>query len=455
MSILLLVPGLISFYLVWRGRIETAFLSVYLPCLLLLPTEYSLRIPHLPPLSTAEFALIPLGFVGLFRLLRSGSFALMDLLVVLYAGSVGLSEILHARVLNDGIFASMEAFVALVLAYMVGRQLIEPDLRFATARRFVVLVLLNGFHGVYEWRMGQNLYGVFGHRVLGIQDISESMQLRNGRARIGAVFGGGECAGIAFAMTFCMHSWLAYLRKVKAQVDLGNTLTKLEKYHIPALLLLFYVWLTQSRGPEMSLAAGCLILLIPRFKNTKLMTFVVAVLLVGGYMAASAYFASYTNVTDPTAVTEQQGSAVYRRAMNEQYAPIAEAGGWTGWGLGFPRVGGMKSIDNNYLLVHLSSGLLGYISFVLIVWENLRVLLVRSWKFEGAEDRAFVFAMLAMMTVLWLTLLTVFLGAQLPQFAFLLIGWIQSMVPGKAAQYSSAQIAENRNEKFALRRVFT
>ena len=124
MSILLLVPGLISFYLVWRGRIETAFLSVYLPCLLLLPTEYSLRIPHLPPLSTAEFALIPLGFVGLFRLLRSGSFALMDLLVVLYAGSVGLSEILHARVLNDGIFASMEAFVALVLAYMVGRQLI-------------------------------------------------------------------------------------------------------------------------------------------------------------------------------------------------------------------------------------------------------------------------------------------------------------------------------------------
>jgi hypothetical protein len=205
----------------------------------------------------------------------------------------------------------------------------------------------------------------------------------------------------------------------------------------------------------MSLAAGCLILLIPRFKNTKLMTFVVAVLLVGGYMAASAYFASYTNVTDPTAVTEQQGSAVYRRAMNEQYAPIAEAGGWTGWGLGFPRVGGMKSIDNNYLLVHLSSGLLGYISFVLIVWENLRVLLVRSWKFEGAEDRAFVFAMLAMMTVLWLTLLTVFLGAQLPQVSFLLIGWVQSMVPGKAAQYSSAQIAENRNEKFALRRVFT
>src|SRR5271163_4771066 len=103
MSILLLIPGLISFFLVWRGRIESAFLSVYLPCLLLLPDQYQLRIPHLPPLSTAEFALVPLGAVGLSRLIRSGSFALMDILVVLFTASVSLSEILHAPVINDGI----------------------------------------------------------------------------------------------------------------------------------------------------------------------------------------------------------------------------------------------------------------------------------------------------------------------------------------------------------------
>jgi hypothetical protein len=115
----------------------------------------------------------------------------------------------------------------------------------------------------------------------------------------------------------------------------------------------------------------------------------------------------------------------------------------------------MRSIDNHYLLIHLSAGLLGYSLFVLIAWENVRVLLVRSWKFEGAEDRAFVCSMLATMTVLWLTLLTVFMGEQLPQMSFLLLGWIQSMVPGKTAAASSAQIAENRNEKFALGRVFS
>jgi hypothetical protein len=185
------------------------------------------------------------------------------------------------------------------------------------------------------------------------------------------------------------------------------------------------------------------------------MTSLVAVLLVAGYIAASAYFASYTNVSDPSTLTEQQGSALYRRTMNETYAPIAEAGGWTGWGLGFKSVQGMNSIDNNYLLVHLSAGLLGYSLFVLIVWENIRVLLMRSWKFESAQDRAFVFSMLAAMAVLWLTLLTVFLGGQLPQISFLLIGWIQSMVPGKAATSTGAQIAENRNEKFSFRRVLS
>jgi hypothetical protein len=279
------------------------------------------------------------------------------------------------------------------------------------------------------------------------------MQFRNGHARIGAVFGGGECAGIAFGMTFCLHAWLVYLRRVKASVDLGKTLTLLEKYHVPGMLLLLYVWLTQSRGPMLALGAGCVILQIARFKKTRLMTVVVAVLLVGGYLATSAYFASYTNATEVT--SEQQSSALYRRQMNELYAPIAEAGGWTGWGMRFPRVAGMNSIDNNYLLLHLSSGRLGYILFVLIVWENIRVLLVRSWKFQDAQDRAFVVSMLATMTVLWLTLLTVFMGAQLPQIAFLLMGWIQSMVPGKAAPYSGVQIAENRNEKFALRRVFS
>ena len=456
MSVLILVPGLISFFLVFRGRIETAFLSVYLPCLLLLPDDYTLRIPHLPPLSAALFALIPLSVVGLSRFIRSGSFALMDILAFLFPASVGLSEILHAPVINDGIFSAIGAFISMFLAYVAGRQFIEPDLRLATIRRFVILVLLNGPFGLYEWKMGSSLYATYGERFFGFSfQYGGGAQLRGGHGRMGAAFIDAEIAGIGFAMTFCLNAWLVYLRRVKAPVDLGKTLTKLEKYHVPGLLLLLYVWLSQSRGPEISLAAGYIILQIPRFKNTRLMTFVTGVLLVVGYVTASAHFASSTNATDPTAA-EEESSVAYRREMNKVYAPIAEAGGWTGWGAALvPEVEGLKSIDNHYLLVHLCSGRLGYLLFVLIAWENIRVLLVRSWQFKAPQDRAFAFSMLAAMAVLWLTLLTVFMGEQLPQITFLLMGWIQSMVPGKAAKSSGEQIAENRNNKFTFRRVLT
>ena len=231
----------------------------------------------------------------------------MDILVVLFAASVGLSEILHAPILNDGIFSAIDAFVSMVLAYMVGRKLIEPDLRFATVRRFVILVLLDVLPGLYEWRMGQSLYGISGKEFWASPSskaCSSGMGMEEW-ARFSAAANPGESL---FAMTFCLNAWLVYLRRVKAPVDLGKTLTKLEKYHVPGLLLLLYVWLTQARGPLIALAAGYLILQIPRFKNTKMMTFVVAVLLVGGYLAMSAYFASYTNVAGMPS-SEQQGSA--------------------------------------------------------------------------------------------------------------------------------------------------
>jgi hypothetical protein len=451
MSVLLLVPGLISLFLVLRGRVETAFLSVYLPCLLLLPEDYALRIPHLPPFAAQEFALIPLGVVGLSRLLRSRSFAPMDLLVVLFAASVGLSEILHEPILNNGIFAAINAFVSMVLPYMVGRKLIEPDLRVVTVRRFVILVLLNGPDGLYEWRMEESPYKVFGEKFLNASfQYGWNPQFRGERGRMAGAFIDAEIAGIAFAMTFCLNAWLALLGRIKPSVKLGKTLTTLEKYHVPGLLLLLYVWLTQSRGPLIALAAGYLILRIlqnSRLKNIKLKTFAVAVVLLGGYIATLAYFRSYTNVADSGSANEQQKSAVYRRTMNEVYAPIATAGGWTGWSvMGIPHVQKMMSIDDHYLLVHLAWGRLGYILFVMIVCENIRVLVVRSWQFKALQDRAFAFSMLAAMAVLWITILTVFLGEQLPQISFLLVGWIQSMVPGKIVKSSGAKIADNRNK---------
>lgn len=454
MSVLFVLPAFLCLLFIWQKRVDTALLSVYLPCLLLVPDSYEVRLPHLPPLSTAECALIPLGTVALFRLIRSGSFAWMDLLVLGYTTSVGLSEFIHVPNRNNGILGAAEAFISMGMAYLVGRQLVEPRLRFAAVRRMVFLLLLNGPTNLYEWKMGASPWGILGVRVFGAANqFGEGLQFRNGRARVGYVFGGGECAGIAFGMGFCLNAWLTFRRKVESQLDLNKVFRFVQKYYLAEILLLLYVFATQSRGPEIALGAGFLILQIARFKKVKRMMVLVALALGVGFVGTSAYFNSYTSVDNPT--SEQQGSAMYRKQMNAAYAPIAEAGGWTGYSApGIPHVDGMNSIDNQYLLVHLAWGRLAYYFFILVVLENVRTVVMRLWQSKASEDRAFFICMLAAMSVLWITILTVFLGSQLPQLSFFLIGWIQSAVKERPAAVAHSVVVVPA-QRYSFRRVFT
>lgn len=454
MSVVLVLPGIISLFLVIRGRLETAFLSVYLPSLLLLPEEYSFRIPHLPPFSAAEFVLMPVGMAALLRFIKSRSFRIMDALVVLFSLSLSISEIAHEPIITDGIFAAVSSFVYFVLAYATGRRLIEPDLRLTVARRIVILFLLTGPISMYQW-MNRNIYGIIGNRILKLP-MNEFVDMRSGHGKAGGAFMASEIDGIALGITFSLNAWLVFLNKKKLGVNLGKTLSMLEKYQVPAFLLVFYLFLTQERGPLIALAAAILILQIPRFKGTKLATALVAVLLVGGALGAKQYFTKYTDIKDYEydSVSEQARSALYRRKMNELYQSVAEMGGWTGWGgNGVPEVEGVgKSIDNEFLRVHLVQGRLGYILFILICAESVRTAIARLWSFQTLEDRAFAASLLAALACLWITLYTVYMGEQLPQFAFLLIGWGQSIVPRRT---SMAPVPTSEPQsKFVFRQVF-
>ncbi len=458
MNILVLIPGIISFVLVLRGRLATAFLSVYLPTLLLLPQEYSLRLPHLPPFSAAEYALIPIGMVALNQLVRSRSFRLMDFLVALFCLSFAISEILHDPVLNDGIFSAISSFVTVFLAYVTGRRLIEPDLRFETVRRIVIFFLVAAPLGLWEWRMGQNLYGWFGEKFLGIP-LSEGIYMRNGHGRLGGSFNSPEIVGIAYGMTFALNSWLVFLNKGPMNAKLGKIFSKMEKFHLPGLFLILLVGLTLSRGPQIALAAGFIILQITRVKYTKLATVMVVLLLVLGALGAKQYFSKVTSVTDPSQANEElTSSAMYRREMNEIYPKIAEKGGLFGYGvMQVPHVEGMNSIDNHFLLVWLSQGKFGFYLLILICVESLRTATARLWAAQTQEDRVFACSLLAAFATLWITLYTVYMGEQLPQFAFMLMGWGQSLVLGAttAAPGAGAVAGAEGRPKFFFRRIFS
>jgi len=61
MELIVLVPALACWAVLARGSIRQALLYVYLPAVLLLPNYFILRFPHLPPLSFADMAILPLG----------------------------------------------------------------------------------------------------------------------------------------------------------------------------------------------------------------------------------------------------------------------------------------------------------------------------------------------------------------------------------------------------------
>jgi hypothetical protein len=458
MSQLILVPGLICLLFVMYGYMDTALLSVYLPTVFLLPETFTIRLPHLPELSISEICAIPLGVVALFRLVRKGSFVPMDFLVTSFLISLTISEVLYEKVTKDGILIAVISFISMFLPYAIGRTMIEPGNRIVVVRRIVLLALLLGVPGFFEWRMGRNLYAPLGN-VFGVA-MSPTVQLRGGHGRFAASFMKAEMAGIAIAIAAALNAWLAFLWRRRTWQSPGELFTFLEKYHIAEILLVLYVYLTQSRGPEIALIAGYLILQMTRFKNMKVATAVLGVLLALGAAAAYQYFSELTNVADVSNIHDEQGSALYRRNMIKLFQPIIEQGGWLGWGYkSFPHVGlgdldnGVQSVDNQFLIVELGQGRLGFILIILIAVESVRIPLMRSWCLQSLEDRAFAVSILAALVMLWVVLATVYMGAQLPQISFLLIGWGQSIVPGSTVPVASEELATN--PPFHFRRVFS
>jgi hypothetical protein len=447
LAIIFLIPFFLSLFYLIKGRFDLAFLNVYLPCLFLLPSYYSIRLPHLPPQSPAEWALFPLGIALLIARGRWPPLRRMDLWVVLFMMSLGASELLRENSPKDGLALFANTFLQMFFGYLVGRCLIEPDLRVPTIKRIVLLFLCLTPAVLWEYRMGQNPWITAAQRVFHFQ-FGSFVQIREGHARVQACFGHAILAGIMFFIVFLLNASLGDIYK-RDKFRLGALFSSLERYHVPAVLLLLFLLLTRSRGPMIGAAVGYSILQIPKFRNIKIGTALVALLLVIVGAFAISYFNKYTSVTDVSNGNEEQSSAAYRRELWVSYKPIIETGGWLGWGvLSFPKVLGQPSIDNYYLLVQLSQGKAGLYLFLLIAAESLFGAARAAFTFRARESRYFAFVCIGALAGLFFSLYTVYLGEQVVQVCFLLIGWSQSLQDTGEVELAPAE------EKYRFKRVF-
>jgi hypothetical protein len=350
----------------------------------------------------------------------------MDLWVTLFVLSFAASELLREPSAKDGANLLAAAVTQVYLAYVVGRRLIEPNLRVETVQRFVLLVVCLTPFILFEYRMGQNPWVMMATRVFHL-DIGSFVQIRNGRARVQASFGHAIIAGIIFFVAFLLNCSLARLYK-SDKSRLGSVARWLEHYHIPAILSAVFLWLTQSRGPMLGAVTGYSILQIPRFRHLKLAACMLLLVLAVAGGAVYSFFDKYTNPGNEGIQSEAQGSAIYRREMVENYRPIADKGGWLGWGgLNVPHVQGQDSIDNAYLLLELTQGRLGLYLFYLIIAESIGTTAYCAFSFQSPESRYLAFTLLGAMIGIYISLYTVYQGPPVGSICFFLLGWSQSL----------------------------
>ncbi|MBS1821247.1 MAG: O-antigen ligase family protein [Acidobacteria bacterium] len=454
MPLITFIPGIICVIVLLRSRTQDAFLNVVLPVLLLIPVDYYITIRPIPPLNMIDAVLIPLGIAMFIRDLPRWRFSRTDIWLLIYIFSFAYADYKAGQTTA----AVLRWFIVLVtglVPYMAGKLLIEQNgIRAETAKRFITLLFVASAFGLYEYVGKSNPYQYFWSHFYPGQWSGWHTQIRWGFGRVAGPYAQSELAGMIVLTGLVFALWLGY-RRYRYRDTVTATSKPFKYAKIIAFLLFVTLGTTQARGPWI----GTIIALpvawigLARFpKRRALLVFIVGLAIgIPAYLAAKDYASGKR-----TDYGSERETAQYRAQLIDYYIPIAQLGGPWGWGaLGFPRVNGQLSIDNEYLFVYLAQGYVGLTSFILLLAETAFALLREGLRTRSIRDRHFIFSLLGVVLALSFVISTVFLGAQSFELFFLIVGWSQSI---RAIRRTSAAV-ETRVEEVAtapaLMRVYT
>lgn len=437
-----------------RESVESAALNVFLPVLLLVPAIYSLHIPHLPPISCSDAALIPIGFAAIASRFRTLRLRRTDLWILAFAFAGFYTDCLNLDV-PTAIYNFLDpGLLGGVLAYFVGRFLIEQGgNRERFVRRVVVLLAVVGVISIAEFAGHRNLFVATTHRFFGRADYWGD-QYRSGFLRVKGPFMGAEEAGIVFLIGFFLSLWLRF----RSRSDPSGTP---EKKYLGVRLSTWWIIgiaaglaMTLSRGPLLGAAAGYLLARAGLVRHKRAALIVALVLIAAGGVLAYRKAAAYSRIYDDQATlpaynpSEASDSAAYRTRLYEAYKTVAERGGFFGWSAtAYPRSASFSSIDNEYLLLWVTQGKIGVCLFMLIIAEGGLTIVACVVRSRDPADIALYSCLGGMLVGLAVVLTTVFLAGQGSTLFFLCSGWIQSLASEAWAPVSVP--------RFAFRKVYT
>ncbi len=446
--VLIVVLALVTLFAILRTTPEKTVTSVYLPVLLLWPFGYGWKFKGVE-IDLLMTVALPLTLALVWRAAPQWKFSPLDLLLLLYIFSAVLSE-WNADGQSSGLVQLVSSIWDVVPPYVIGRFVIERrGARVPVVRRIVFLMFVVSLLSLYEYRMEANPFRSIAGSLTHLPS-EWGIQIRWGFGRISGPYAHAILAGTLLVAGLLFSMWLASRGHWETKFEWFRWLPGRKSTYI-TLGLLGGVWMTQSRGPWMGGVFGLLLLLAGRAHNVRRALRNSVLLALAVFAVFSFYTSRYTD-THQVAATQDQENAMYRRELIDNYTPVVASGGLLGHGLLFPSIEGQRSIDNEYLNIALQQGYLGLGAFLLIIgltgWRLLRACLLAS----NQEDVTFCFCLLGVFASICMTISTVYLGAQLNTFFFLLAGWAQGirLQPAEVAVYQPSALPS----PFAFRRVF-
>ena len=401
-----------------------ALLVVYLPVLLLIPDGFRAITPGLPDPNFNQAAIIPIVAVALLRYGRSWQPVPMDALIVLFAAWVGYSDY-AGRGYDDAQNLMFSMLFSVLAPYFVARWVISAEgLDVAVARRFVIIVFGVALVGVWEARFGFNPFHALIGPLFPGQGKGWVTTFRYGVARVAGPYSHAILAGITLAVAFTLQRWLQAAGHWEPRFSRIKALPWPKAKVITAVLIVGMV-MTVARGPWLGALAAVAIFAVGQAANRRRALMIAGAVLAVGTVAGGWALSGYLDIKPGAAMTMSQESALYRKVLFEKYIDIALDSAWFGWGLTtWPKVRGMESIDNYYLLISLMHGVPAMVMLVLMLlgsaWLCVRRGLAEA---PGSHSPAFAFA--GIFIAVFVALGTVYLGEQVLPTLFFMLGWAQ------------------------------
>lgn len=425
MTILAILPGLAALIWLIRKSHREAYLDVYLCSLFLLPGWCRFIAPGMPDPAFHEAALLPIAAAFLFRSRFAWRWSFMDLLVAAFAAHIGYSEYANAGY-KEAQNLMFDMLAAGVLPYVLAKGIVEPNgLRVAFVRRVVWLLAILAVCFAFEFRVAYNPYRMVFDKFFPGQGDGWVTTFRYGFARTAGPYGHAILAGIVMLAGFRLQRWLECSGLWEARFRRFHP-GPYTKARMISVALLAGLAMTMVRGPQIGALIAAAVTAIGAGPNPRrrLRWIAAAIIVVGIPAGIIAY--SYASVGRAAAKTASQESAAYRKELIDKYVDIAIEHSAIGWGRnGWPKVAGMPSIDNYYLLLALMHGVIATALLASIV-AVLFLRLLRNGLRAGPRRRkgtSLSFTLAGIYAGFAFAILTVYMGDNVIPIFFTLTGF--------------------------------